>query len=62
MHRFDAGVGRHPGNGWGCGLGEPGLLAYGLDLEAAEVLLRRLGQNAIVWAGNDAVPRLALLE
>jgi hypothetical protein len=61
-HRFDAGVGQHPGNGWECRLGEPSLLAYGPDLEAAEALRRRLGQNAIVWVGTDAVPRLALLE
>jgi hypothetical protein len=60
--RFDDGVGQHPSNGWEGGQGEPSFLAYGLDLEAAKVLGRRFGQNAIVWAGADAVPRLVMLK
>jgi hypothetical protein len=41
---------------------EPGFLVAGLAGEAAVALGRRFGQNAIVWAGVDAVPRLVLLR
>ncbi|MEK8051968.1 DUF3293 domain-containing protein [Ideonella sp. DXS22W] len=57
--RTDAGQGRHPANGWPA---EPSLLVYGLGLEAARALGRQLEQNAIVWCGADAVPRLVLLR
>lgn len=40
---------------------EPGFLIAGLRREAAEALGRRFGQNAIVWAGADAVPGLVVL-
>jgi len=41
---------------------EPGFLIAGLAREAAMALGRRFGQNAIVWAGADAVPGLVLLR
>lgn len=41
---------------------EPSYLVLGMDLEAARELGRRYGQNAIVWAGADAVPELLLLR
>lgn len=55
----DPGQGRHPGQGWPP---EPSLLVYGLGLDEACALGRRHGQNAIVWAGADALPRLVLLR
>ncbi len=57
--RFDDGIGQHPSNKW---LGEPSFLVLGLTLEAAKELGVRHGQNAIVWCGPDAVPRLVLLR
>ena len=56
---FDAGVGQHPSNNWE---GEPSFLVYGVDLEAAKALGRQFEQNAIVWAGADAVPSLVMLR
>lgn len=41
---------------------EKSFLALGLDLETSQVLGREFGQNAIVWAGADAIPRLILLR
>ncbi|MEE4639196.1 MAG: DUF3293 domain-containing protein [Wenzhouxiangella sp.] len=41
---------------------EPGFLIAGLAREAAAALGRRFGQNAIVWVGADAIPRLILLR
>ena len=52
------GVGRHPSNGWA----ETSYLILGLTLEAAKVLGACHEQNAIVWAGADAVPQLILLR
>lgn len=54
-----AGIGQHPTNLWP---GEPSYLVFGLDLEAATILGRQLEQNAILWSGADAVPRLLLLR
>jgi hypothetical protein len=34
----------------------------GMALDAAQEVGRRYGQNAIVWAGADAVPELVLLR
>jgi hypothetical protein len=53
--------------GTGCDLArtwpeENSFLVLGLDLDAARALGREFGQNAIVWAGNDAIPRLVLLR
>ena len=56
---FELGIGQHPGNGWP---GEESFLVYGLTLESAKVLGRRFEQNAFVWSGADAVPRLILLR
>ncbi|MGB0331423.1 MAG: DUF3293 domain-containing protein [Planctomycetota bacterium] len=53
------GRGRHPGGGWDP---EPSLLVLGLDREEAVLLGHRWRQNAVVWAGDDAVPRLLLLR
>jgi hypothetical protein len=56
---FLPGVGQHPTNGWP---GEPSYLVFGLSLEEAMALGREWEQNAIVWAGEDAVPQLILLR
>ncbi|MEY4761083.1 MAG: hypothetical protein RLZZ200_939 [Pseudomonadota bacterium] len=53
------GLGLHPTNGWE---GEPSFLVLGLSCEAAKTLGRRFGQNAILWSGEDAVPRLVVLR
>lgn len=53
------GVGQHPDKVWP---GEASLLVPGLDLTAARRLGERWGQNAIVWSGADALPRLILLR
>lgn len=53
------GYGQHPSNGWPV---EPSLLVFGPDLEEARLLGRQFGQNAVVWTGESAVPRLVLLE
>lgn len=56
---FLPGVGQHPSNGWP---GEDSFLVFGLALEDAKALGERLEQNAIVWSGADAVPRLIVLR
>jgi len=56
---FAEGIGEHPCNGWP---GEESFLVFGLALEAAKVLGAQFGQNAIVWASADAVPRLVMLR
>jgi hypothetical protein len=33
-----------------------------LDLNTARALGRQFNQNAMVWIGNDAIPRLILLR
>jgi Protein of unknown function (DUF3293) len=53
------GIGRHPSNSWP---GEPSFLVLGIARRAARALGRQFEQNAIVWAGPDAVPRLVLLR
>ena len=52
------GVGQHPSGDWP---GEPSFLALGLALEAAKSLGKVYEQNAIIWCGADAVPKLVLL-
>lgn len=42
--------------------GEDSVLVPGLGLERAKSLGIEFGQNAIVWAGDDAVPHLVLLR
>jgi hypothetical protein len=53
------GIGQHPSQQWP---GEPSVLVLGLSLEAAKVLGKDYGQNAIVWCGPGAVPELILLR
>jgi hypothetical protein len=40
---------------------EKSFFVLGLDLEASKALGREFNQNAVVWAGTDAIPRLILL-
>ena len=42
--------------------GEESVFVPGLDLERAKSLGVEFGQNAILWAGSDAVPQLVLLR
>lgn len=42
--------------------GEPSVLVWDVDRADAAIWGRRQGQNAVVWAGPDAVPRLLLLR
>jgi Protein of unknown function (DUF3293) len=56
---FIEGVGQHPSNDWA---GEASFLVLGVSVEEAKELGVRFGQNAIVWAGSDAVPQLMLLR
>jgi hypothetical protein len=53
------GLGQHKSNQWP---GEDSFLVFGLTLEAAKTIGRKLEQNAIVWSGKDAVPQLILLR
>jgi hypothetical protein len=57
--RIIAGEGFDPSGKWSP---EKSFLALGLDLEASAALGKEFGQNAIVWAGAGAVPRLILLR
>jgi hypothetical protein len=41
---------------------EPSVLALGLDRDLAMSIAREFGQNALLWAGADAVPRLLTLR
>ncbi|MDM0113943.1 DUF3293 domain-containing protein [Variovorax sp. J22R133] len=52
-------IGQHPVGDWP---GEASFLVLGLQLDAARLLGTQHGQNAIVWSGPDAVPRLILLR
>lgn len=56
---FVEGVGQHPSNNWP---GEASYLVFGTTLDAAKALGEKHGQNAIIWCGADAVPRLILLR
>ncbi|WP_420995207.1 DUF3293 domain-containing protein [Cupriavidus sp. 30B13] len=58
LHAIE-GIGQHPSGGWP---GEESFLVLGLALDAARALGARYGQNAIVWSGAEAVPRLILLR
>lgn len=52
------GVGTHPsGSG-----NEKSFLALGVSLEAATTFGKKFGQNAVVWVGEDLIPRLILLR
>ena len=54
---FVPGIGLHPTGTWP---GEESFLVYGLDLAAARTMGIRMEQNAILWSGDDAIPRLIL--
>jgi Protein of unknown function (DUF3293) len=54
-----AGEGAHPQGAWPA---EPSYLVPGLDRSAATALGIQFEQNAIIWSGADAVPRLLLLR
>lgn len=41
---------------------EDSFLAFGIDKETAAELGRAFRQDAVVWAGRDAVPKLLLLR
>ncbi|WP_439823400.1 DUF3293 domain-containing protein [Caballeronia sordidicola] len=56
---FIDGAGQHPSGDWP---GEPSFLVLGVSLNAAKELGARYKQNAIVWCGDDAMPRLILLR
>lgn len=58
-HTLFSGYGRDPDGLWPP---EPSFLVLGLELDAAQQLGRRHEQNAVVWSGADAVPRLILLR
>lgn len=58
-HAFVHGVGRDPTGEWP---GEASLLVPGMALVPACELAARFGQNAFVWSGADAIPRLILLR
>lgn len=53
------GKGRDPSGAWPA---EKSFLVLGLDHERSLTLGREFDQNAIVWAGADAVPELSLLR
>lgn len=53
------GEGAHPNGSWDA---ETSWLAPGLSLEEASEIGRAYGQDAILWSGPDAVPRLILLR
>ncbi len=57
--RLIEGVGRDAAGQWP---EEKSFLAVGLGLEASKDVGAHFGQNAIVWAGSDAIPRLILLR
>jgi len=52
------GMGQHPTGTWP---GEASYLVPGLGRAAAQELGRKFRQNAIIWAGSDAVPQLLLI-
>ena len=57
-HVFE-GDGADPNGQWPA---EKSYLAFGVDADAAGELGRRFKQDAVVWIGKDAVPRLLLLR
>jgi len=56
--RFIDGIGKHPASEWA----EPSFLVLGISLEVAKEFGERYEQNAIIWAGRDAVPQLILFR
>jgi len=56
---FLDGEGKHPSSGRP---GEASFIIFGIDLETARDLSRRMLQDAFVWAGPDWLPQLILLK
>ena len=56
---FFDGIGEDPMGLWP---GEPSVLALGLSRKKAISIGKNYSQNAIVWIGSDAIPRLELLR
>ena len=56
---FFVGEGGHPTGSWPK---ERGVLVLGLTEDDARALGHRWDQNAVVWSGADAVPRLLVLR
>ena len=54
-----AGIGQHPTGRWPA---EPSYLVLGVTRAAARHLGLQFEQNAILWAGSDAIPELILLR
>jgi hypothetical protein len=52
-------VGRGPEGNWGP---EPGYMFFGVTCKQAKQLGGRFHQNAVVWIGPNAVPKLVLLR
>ena len=57
--RVIEGAGADPSGAWP---EEKSYFALGIDLEAASTLGKRYRQDAIIWAGGDAIPKLILLR
>lgn len=57
--RVMEGAGSDPSGAWP---EEKSCFAFGVNLDAARDLGTRYGQDAIVWVGSDAVPKLILLR
>lgn len=57
--RIFEGASHDPSGAWPV---EKSFLVLGLDLETSQALGKEFGQNAIVWADSDAIPRLVLLQ
>jgi len=57
--RYLDGEGCDPSGRWPC---EPSLLVFGMSLEAAKTLAKQFFQNGLVYAADDAMPRLILLR
>ena len=53
------GAGADPGGEWPP---EKSFFALGVDLESSKIIGKRYKQDAIVWAGKDAIPKLILLR
>ncbi|MDN5754014.1 MAG: DUF3293 domain-containing protein [Nitrosospira sp.] len=58
-HQIIEGTGCDPSGVWPA---EKSFLALGLDLEVSQAIGREFGQNAIIWCGPDAIPKLFLLR
>ncbi len=56
---FISGVGEDPKGQWA---GEASLLVLGLNLKDAKAFGAKYRQNALVFAGKNAIPRLILLQ